>query len=217
MSALSHEYPEREHACLARDETQVWSGRSARCFRASWRCAGAYKAQTAAYTVALLVAQTAGKLDLRKIWDEQAVPEPVRRTLGQWAPKVYDCIVSTAGTRNVGEWCKSESCWHAVRALDLRLPSEVARWVLASTDGEGRPDEGRLSREDLANIAAVKRISSEEWMQVFTRAIETRRLSLGQRNACATMSSFAAAGWLEEPSAKQAKAALVSYQRIMHE
>lgn len=177
----------------------------------------AYRANVVAYTVALLVAQTASQLDLDEIWQEQNISEPVARTLARWAPLVYHEIVSSAGSRNVGEWAKSEQCWQAVRALAPKLPAELAKLVLAASDGDVNGEGVRLTRDDLANISAVKRINAGTWMAVFNRAIEERRLSFVQRNVCATMGGFASAGWAQDPSPKQAKIALGAYNKIMGE
>jgi hypothetical protein len=174
----------------------------------------AYRAQTTAYLVSLLAFHTGAQLDLMAIWNGQALPEPVERTFGLWAPKVYRHILVTAGSRNVGEWCKSPECWRQMQELELRLSSGLSRLILTNDDMEGTGARGQLTREDLRNMAEVTKLSADEWMQVLTTAIQERRLSPGQRSACGDMAALARTSWSQEPTPKQAKLALQALERM---
>ncbi len=174
----------------------------------------AYRAQTTAYMVSLLAFHTGAQLDLLAIWNVQALPEPVERTFRLWAPKVYRRIIETAGSRNVGEWCKSPDCWRQIQELELRLSSELSRLILTNDELEGTGSRGQLTREDLRNMAEVTKLSADEWMQVLTTAIQERRLSPAQRSACGDMAALARTSWSQEPTPRQAKLALQALERM---
>ena len=85
------------------------------------RAAGiaAYRANVVTYSVAYISHRFARKLDLRTIWERQAVSPEVRRAMEILAPAISAAIVDTAGTRNVTEWCKKPECWSAIKQRDL--------------------------------------------------------------------------------------------------
>jgi hypothetical protein len=80
----------------------------------------AYKSQTVAYTLSLLVRLLARRglnLDFRKIWTRQEMPDGLRTAIGWLAPRVATFIRTTpATTRNVSEYCKRPACWKAMCA-----------------------------------------------------------------------------------------------------
>ncbi|MCB9789041.1 MAG: AIPR family protein [Deltaproteobacteria bacterium] len=95
-----------------------------------------YRANAVAYTVALTSALAAGRVDLEKIWNEQAVPSALASAIHDWMPIVYEALVNSAGGRNVTEWCKRDECWEHMRALELVLPPALAE----APSGGGHPD-----------------------------------------------------------------------------
>jgi len=97
-----------------------------------------------------------------------------------------------------------------VRALGVQLPAELLRHVQQAADAH---DGERPSREELENIAACRRVSSEAWMEVHQWAVREGRLNYPQRGVVLTMSSHARSGWPEQtPTAKQAKTAMKAYR-----
>jgi hypothetical protein len=75
----------------------------------------AHRNNVVAYTVALLCDRERNAVDLDAIWEKQVVPTPVQNWLAEAAPDVDRVIRSSAGAKNVGEWCKKKECWAAVR------------------------------------------------------------------------------------------------------
>lgn len=84
----------------------------------------AYRANIAAYLLARLSASE--KLDLNAIWARQSPSPALEQTIRDWAPRIYDCLVSTAAGRNVTEWCKKPDCWSAIQRLPLSAPTTSA-------------------------------------------------------------------------------------------
>lgn len=170
----------------------------------------AYRAQIVTYTLALLVDKTNGQLDLGRIWSTQEVQDLVQRTIRRWSQQVNDEIRSSAGGRNVTEWCKKEDCWNAVRRLQVQLPAELLRHVQNVADSS---DGSRPSREDLENISACRRMSADTWMQIHQWAVREGRLSFTQRGVVLTMGSYATSGWPDQtPTARQAATAMRAYR-----
>jgi hypothetical protein len=76
----------------------------------------AYKANIAAYTVALIALKTADVIDFHRIWTQQAISRQMRSLIQDWTPKsTGSCVVlrargcSVSGQRKqiVGKLCKS--------------------------------------------------------------------------------------------------------------
>lgn len=80
----------------------------------------AYRANVAAYELAYLA--HCGAIDLTAVWSRQAVSSALEQTMREWTHRISDCLVKTAGGRNVTEWCKKPECWTAVKQLSLSPP-----------------------------------------------------------------------------------------------
>jgi hypothetical protein len=86
----------------------------------------AHRNNVVAYTVALLVTVRGKSIDLEAIWEKQAMPVAVANWVAEQVPEVDRIIRSSAGAKNVGEWCKKRECWGAVVQV-ARGPSRLAR------------------------------------------------------------------------------------------
>jgi hypothetical protein len=87
-----------------------------------------YKAQIVTYTVAWIVnhANKIGEfsIDLQQIWNKQDLPEGLKRAIELCAPAIAIKIKDApAHVKNVGEYCKNQSCWAAVSGLQIHLSS----------------------------------------------------------------------------------------------
>lgn len=88
---------------------------------------GGYRANVVAYSIARLAFGTDSRLDLEAIWRQQAVSEAATDALRELAKPVHDIITHPTGTvRHIGEWCKKEACWQAVKTYDWS-PSRTLR------------------------------------------------------------------------------------------
>ena len=84
----------------------------------------AFRANVAAYTVSVLAYKIGDRLDLDRIWQEQAVSERLREQVQVWAQEVNDTLHATANGRMISEWAKKAECWDAVLAGPLSRPRE---------------------------------------------------------------------------------------------
>jgi hypothetical protein len=172
----------------------------------------AYRANAIAYTVALLSYKTYGRIVLKTIWDRQVVTQPIGRVLYEWMPVVLNKIVSTAEGKNVTEWAKSENCWKVIKEMELNIPEDLESELSAGdslhTVGEGaRSGNVFLGTEDRKNIALTMGIDADTWWQIIKHSQEKGLLTEWQSGFVPTIAAYAAGGWKQVPSAKQAKQA----------
>lgn len=91
----------------------------------------AYRANIVAYTVAWLAHRSERRLDLDRIWRDQAVQQPLIDLMSQVMTGVQEAIVTLPAGSNVTEWCKKSSAWAQIMELDL-IPEEALAPFLGS-------------------------------------------------------------------------------------
>jgi hypothetical protein len=158
------------------------------------------------YTISVLCERAARRVDLRQIWDGQGLTNGLSVQMKDWLPKVADLMLESAGTRNPGEWFKSESCWTVIKdsTRTWRLSSSMTdELVSVAGDDEGAPDH------DVQNsIATCLEVSPEEWVKIQVWGAESGRLAHWQSGIANTLAGYAAQGWRKKPSEKQARQAV---------
>lgn len=171
-----------------------------------------YRANAVAYTAALVAFKTVARINLRDIWERQAIPQALEKLLEDWMPVVWEKIIESAGDRNVSEWAKKEDCWLEIQLLDLSISSELEAEL---REGDPLPTVGAaarigtpLSTIDRQNINRVMQKDAEFWWQLNLWGRKTGELSEIQLGIVHTISSYAAGGWVKIPSAKQSKHAV---------
>ena len=82
----------------------------------------AFQANVTAYTVSVLSKKIGDRLDLDRIWQEQAISDPLREQVQVWAREVNDTLHASANDRMISEWAKKAECWDAVQASPLSRP-----------------------------------------------------------------------------------------------
>ena len=71
---------------------------------------GGYRANIVTYTLALLSNEVSQRIDLTRIWRDQALSENLQLTIAELSHEVHRIITNPPSARNVTEWCKSEQC-----------------------------------------------------------------------------------------------------------
>jgi hypothetical protein len=162
----------------------------------------AYRANVVAYLVSYLSHRTQGALDFLAIWERQATPMRVQDTLRQWAVPIADCIVASAGTRNVTEWCKKEGCWVAVRSLDLPAPDGLERHL--SSDGRNTPAR-IVDSSDAADVSECLRLQPDEWGALQDWVFRADNVHFTVRGIVQTLRLQALNNWVRRPTERQAR------------
>ncbi|MFC1680353.1 AIPR family protein [Pseudomonadota bacterium] len=185
-----------------------------------------YRANAVAYTISLLSFKTVGRLNLRSIWERQAVPESVQTLLEDWMPVVWEELVDSAGQRNVTEWAKKLECWEHIQLIDQPMPEGFEDEL---RDGDPLPTVGSKARRGKAaelstierqNINRVIQQDADTWWKIGLWGEKNGELTGLQASVVFTIAAYAAGDWDKIPSAKQSKhcvAALDLYQQAQRE
>jgi hypothetical protein len=84
----------------------------------------AFKANVAAYLVAVLSRQLGNKISLERIWLKQGISSELSQQLKVWAEEVNTKLHATANGRMISEWAKKAECKDAV--LDAAYTSPMS-------------------------------------------------------------------------------------------
>lgn len=76
----------------------------------------AFQANITAYTVSVTAKMLGERIDLDKIWSNQAVSHELLQQIETWARQVSDVLHETAGGKMISEWAKKPECRDAVFA-----------------------------------------------------------------------------------------------------
>lgn len=82
----------------------------------------AFQANIAAYAVSVLSEGIGDRLDLDKIWQQQALSARLQEQIQVWAREVNETLHASAGGRMISEWAKKPECWDAVLGGHLSAP-----------------------------------------------------------------------------------------------
>lgn len=74
----------------------------------------AFQANVTVYTVALMSNRLGSRIDLERIWNNQAISGELKQQARLWAEEVNRVLLLSANGRMVSEWCKKAECWQAV-------------------------------------------------------------------------------------------------------
>jgi len=88
---------------------------------------GGYLGQATAHTLAL-IRYKLGEIDFNLIWSLQRLPDELANIILGVAYKVRGILVNPPGSANVTEWCKKESCWDTVQAIEWSPPASVQQF-----------------------------------------------------------------------------------------
>lgn len=175
---------------------------------------GGYRANIVTYTLAFLSYKTAQKIDLERIWKEQALSPALECEIINISQFVQRMIVNPPGGANVGEWCKKEKCWEMIREYDYTLSNELQSELLSVARPTAKVREASqsinsLTQEEQALIDKAAEIPSETWFALSKWAKETRNFQPWKRSLLFSVGSLVSRG--QKPSIKQATHAMDAY------
>lgn len=179
------------------------------------KCA-AYRANISVYTYSLLSHFLKGQLDLDCVWDRQSISAGLEEFLSGLITTVDATIRSSAGSKNVTEWCKNIGCWEALRNVPYAppptLPPEFRQPDQMSAQADSMREFGIASAhsgwEDADAIEECQRYDASTWAKLSYWGISANTLDYYERGVAHTLSEYAASGWAKKPSPKQARIGL---------
>jgi AIPR protein len=165
--------------------------------------AGSHKSIVTTYTVSRLSQAVDRRLDLDRIWRDQAITSALEDALHDLCPKVMMVVTNPLKGNNVGEWGKQVGCWDAASRLSWKVPSVLGKELRDLPFEDAAASDESLSNGDLDE--ALK-ITPEEWYAIDRWAKETHTLEPSQRQLAASVGRRIALS--EELSPTQAGQAL---------
>ncbi len=162
-----------------------------------------YGANVVTYMIAKLAADHADQINLDLIWETQEVSPELKTVFATWAPLVHAALVETAARRNVTEWCKKEACWEGLQALRLPLPSPAPMEFAEMDPSTDAPLERSSSEPEDAATSCMK-LNGAAWARVMAWAAKSSDVEEFDRRVAHTLFGYAMAGWVKQPSVKQA-------------
>lgn len=173
----------------------------------------AYRANIAVYCYSLLSHLVRGELNFGSIWNNQAISDELESFISSITANVDATIRSSAGARNVTEWCKQVGCWEEVRnaAPKMPRPLPVEMEVLVAQSSDTAPLKGTPPNdgwEDQDAIEECMRHDATTWAKLSYWGLSTNALDYYERGVAHTLSEYAASQWVRRPSLKQARIAV---------
>jgi hypothetical protein len=175
---------------------------------------GAYRANIVTYTLAYLLNRTQQRLDLQRIWKEQALSPALALAINEVSRPVHKHIVNPPAGGNVTEWCKKEACWDALRDQNIAIPSELQDELIA-IGPRGAPRTGGATASDpehATNLDRVTRVPAEKWKEMSAWAKQTKNLQPWQRSLAYSIGKLLARGGAVSP--KQALQGVKILERV---
>ncbi|MDL2275168.1 AIPR family protein [Desulfosarcina sp. OttesenSCG-928-G10] len=84
----------------------------------------ASKISVTAYLISLLSEKLGDRMDLGKIWQEQALSPPLISLLSRWAQELNTVMMSSKKGKTLVEWAKKPECWEKVKKEKYSLENE---------------------------------------------------------------------------------------------
>lgn len=168
---------------------------------------GGYRANIVTYTLSWISHKTAQRIDLSRIWKEQALTPNLEKTIEIVSKFVHQMITNPPGGANIGEWCKKEKCWEQIREYESPVIEQLEN-ELVSVDRPAKTKPAPLNSihtatdEEKAVIEEVSIIPAKVWFSLSRWAKETNNLASWQRSIVFSVGTLIGRG--NKPTYKQA-------------
>ncbi len=174
---------------------------------------GGYRANIVTYTLSWISRKSSQRVDLDRIWREQALTGVLEEAIRLGSVKVHQHITNPPAGGNITEWCKKESCWQSLIEVEFEMPIALEEELIPVGLSFTAPDRGidTPTDEERKLIEEVAKVPSEVWFRIAKWAKETDNLQGWQRSISYSMGKLLAGG--RQPSRKQA----VQAEKILRE
>jgi len=181
---------------------------------------GGYRANIVTYTIAFLSFKSAQRINLENIWRDQALSENLELEIIEVSRFVHEIITNPPGGANIGEWCKKEKCWDAVRSHSYNTNDEFDKELISVARPDymvsaGAPSQGisTATAEEVELINNVFSIPAPTWFALSKWSKETGNFEGWQRSIVFSVGTLIGRG--KKPSFKQATHAWTVYTQAV--
>ena len=180
---------------------------------------GGYRANIVTYTIAYLSHVTGQRIDLDAIWKNQSLTTALEENIVEVSKFVQQMIVNPPGGANVGEWCKKQQCWNAIKEHSYEITEDLrAELVDVASAGDVISSAGKATvsslnvttEDERALIDKAFAIAAAEWYALSKWAKETDNFQGWQRSIIFSVAQLVARN--RKPSYKQSVQALKIYE-----
>lgn len=174
---------------------------------------GGYRANIVTYTLAFLSYKTAQRIDLERIWKEQALTEALEKEIVEVSKFIQQTIVNPPGGANVGEWCKKEKCWKEIKEHTYEISKQLVNELISAEKAKKEQvtdNSVELTENDQAIIDEAASIPASTWFELSRWAKETQNFAPWQRSIVFSVGTLI--GREKKPSIKQSIQALKVYK-----
>ena len=174
---------------------------------------GGYRANIVTYTLAFLSYKTAQRIDLERIWKEQALTEALEKEIIEVSKFIQQTIVNPPGGANVGEWCKKEKCWKEIKEHKYEISKQLVNELISAEKAKKEQvtdNSVEVTENDQAIIDEAASIPASTWFELSRWAKETQNFAPWQRSIVFSVGTLI--GREKKPSIKQSIQALKVYK-----
>jgi hypothetical protein len=165
---------------------------------------GGYRANLVAYAIAKLSHATGQRVDLARIWEEQALTEATEAALADLSHVAWEVLVEKAPTgTNITEWAKREQCWKGMRDRPWSIPPALSAELVSPGQPSVSPTASTGSAADDVAVAACLEMEPDGWFAIADWAKQTDSLQPWQRKLAFDIGIRMKRG--RPPSVKQAQ------------
>jgi hypothetical protein len=170
---------------------------------------GGYRANIVTYTLAYIVQKSGGRIDLEGIWTRQDLSLALTDAIQTISRPIFVVLTNPPSGGNITEWCKKESCWKAVQALDVSLSAELESELVdaATLANDNRED----ATDDLS--ARFRQIPVSRWQNLEIWAHEVGELDATQQSFVSMLARHAERN--TPPSEKQLEAGILALKEAV--
>lgn len=167
---------------------------------------GGYRANLVAYAIAKLSHATAQRVELDRIWRDQALTAPLENALVALAHVAWTVLVDKAPVgANITEWAKQERCWRLMRDEPWDVPQTLTAELVALGRLSGQNGTAPVGIDDPA-VAECAAVEPDDWFALSNWAKQTGNLQPWQRKLTFELGVRTKRG--RPPSPKQAQYAV---------
>jgi len=157
---------------------------------------GTHRAETVAYTIALLSKKLHGTLNWDSVWETQALEPALENVVADLLPTIREFLVVSAEDRLVREWAKKEEAWTAL--LEAGIQPDLTG-VTGTTPLDYRTPKSASGLEELtaeqeAALRWIATLPPTYFSSLLEYALDHPEFRFNERNFLAQTAGLAGAG-----------------------